>query len=134
MNLIGVIILAVLLLVGFAVVCISKQRLMRLTGLALVAVVVAVAGFFFWQFYRWDSGFNQIHVGDSRERVRQIMGVPTEATDATIGIYGSKRLVADRVQGCTEQYWYYPFFTPECWWIAFDAHGRVLTTYHYISP
>ena len=109
MNLIGIIILAVLLLVGFAVACISKQRLVCLTGLALVAVAVAVAGFFFWQFHRWNSGFDQIHVGDSRERVRQIMGVPTEATDATIGIYGSKRLTTDRVQGCTEQYWYYPF-------------------------
>ena len=72
--------------------------------------------------------------GDSRQQVRQIMGAPTEATDAMIGIYGSKRRVANRVKGCTKQYWYYPFFTPECWWIAFDAQGQVLTTFHYISP
>jgi hypothetical protein len=134
MNLIGIIVLAVLLLAGFAVFCVSKQRLVRLTGLASVAIALAIAGFFFWQLHRWNSGFDKIHIGESREQVRQIMGVPTEATDATIGIYGSKRLAADRVQGCTEQYWYYPFFTPECWWIAFDAHGSVLTTFHYVSP
>jgi len=134
MNLIGIIILAVLLLAGFAVVCVFKQRWVRITGLALVAVAVAVAIFFFWQFHRWDNGFDKIHVGDNCERVCQIMGVPTEATDATIGIYGSKRPATDRVPGCAEQYWYYPFFTPECWWIAFDAHGSALTTFHYVSP
>jgi len=134
MNLISIIILAVLLLVGFAIACTSKQKLMRFTGLAMVALAVTVAGFFFWQSHRWDRGFDQIHVGDSREQVRQIMGAPAEATDATIGIYGSRRLATDQVQGCTEQYWYYPFYTPECWWIAFDDHGRVLKTYHYVSP
>lgn len=134
MNLIGVLILAVLLLGGVAVAGLTKRRWVRLAGLAVVAIVVAVAGFFFWQFHRWDRGFAQIHAGDSRQQVRQIMGAPTEATDAMIGIYGSKRRVANRVKGCTKQYWYYPFFTPECWWIAFDAQGQVLTTFHYISP
>jgi hypothetical protein len=134
MNLIGVIILAVLLLVGFAVGGLTKRRWVRITGLAVVAGVFAIAGFFLWQSHRWERGFDQIHVGDSCEQVRQIMGAPTEATDATIGIYGSKRLVTDRVKDCTVQYWYYPFFTPECWWIAFGAQGQVLTTFHYISP
>jgi hypothetical protein len=111
---------------------------MNLPGILILIVLLlgglAIAGFFLWRFDRWDSGFGQIHVGDSRERVLQIMGTPTEDTDATIGIYGSKRLATNLVQGCTEQYWYYPFFTPECWWIAFDAQNHVIATYHYISP
>jgi len=126
--------LAFLLLVGLAIACAFKRRLVRFSGLGMVTFALAIAGFFFWQSHRWESGFDQIQVGDSRERVRQIMGAPTGATDATIGIYGSKRFAVDLIQGCTEQYWYYPFYTPECWWIAFDAHGQVLKTYHYISP
>src|SRR5258708_40043672 len=121
MNLIGVLILVVLLLGGLAVGGLTKQRWVRLTGFAVVAIVVAISAFFLWQFHRWDRGFGQIHIGASRERVRQIMGAPTRDTDATIGIYGSKRLSSDRVPGCTEQYWYYPFFSPQCWWVAFLA-------------
>ena len=81
MNLIGIIVLAVLSLAGFTVVCIFKQRLVRLTGLASVVVALAIAGFFLWQLHRWNSGFDKIHIGESREQIRQIMGVPTEATD-----------------------------------------------------
>src|SRR5947207_675599 len=121
-----VLILVVLSLGGIAAAVLAKRRWVRLSGVAALSVAVVIAGFFLWQSHRWERGFDQVHVGDSRERVHQIMGAPTEATDATIGIYGSKRLVTDRVPGCTEQYWYYPFFTPECWWVAFDAQGRVL--------
>jgi len=112
----------------------TKRRWVRLVGAIATATSLAIAGFFLWQFDRWDRGFDQIHAGDNRQRVRQIMGAPTKDTDAMVAIYGSKRPATDQVKGCTEQYWYYPFFTPECWWIAFDAQGRVLTTYHYISP
>jgi len=134
MNLIGILLLAVLLLSGLVVAALTKRRPVRLASFAIVAIVMAVAGFFLWQAYRWDRGFDQIHVGDVRERVVQIMGRPTADTDATIGIYGSQRAATDRVPGCAEQYWYYPFFTPECWGVALDAQGRVLETYHYISP
>ena len=134
MNLIGIILLAVLLLISLVVAGSTKRRWVRLASLAMIVVVIAIAGFFLWQFHRWERGFDQIHVGDRRELVLEIMGTPTQATDATIGIYGSKRLVSNEVQNCTEQYWYYPFFTTECWWIAFDAEGKILTTYHYISP
>lgn len=133
MNLIGVLLLAALLMGGL-VAALTKRRRVRLTGFAVAVLVVAVAEFFLWQAHRWERGFVQIRVGDTRERVRQIMGYPTEATDATIGIYGSQRLVTNRVLGCTKQYWYYPFFTPECWWIALGAQGHVLDTFHYISP
>jgi hypothetical protein len=134
MNLIGTVLLAVVLLSGLVVAALTKRRPVRLASFAIVAIVIAVAGFFLWQASHWGRGFDQIHVGDDRDRVGQIMGRPTADTDATIGIYGSQRLVTNRVPGCVEQYWYYPFFTPECWWIALDAQGRVLKTYHYISP
>lgn len=134
MNLIGVLILLALFFGGFAVAVFTKRMWMRWSSVALVAGIVLVAGGFLWQSNRWERGLGQIHIGDSRERVRQIMGAPTEITDASIGIYGSTRGVGNRVPGCTEQYWYYPFFTPECWWVAFDAQGLVLKTYHYSSP
>jgi pimeloyl-ACP methyl ester carboxylesterase len=134
MWLTGVLILVAFSLGGVTVAAVAKRRWVRVSGVAALSVAVVIAGFFLWQSHRWERGFGQIHVGDRRERVHQIMGVPTDDTDATIGIYGSKQLVTDRVPGCTEQYWYYPFFTPECWWVAFDAQGRVLDSNHYISP
>ena len=134
MWLTGVLILIVLLLGGLAVAVLTKRRWARISGLTAAAIGVVIAGFFLWQSHRWERGFAHIHVGDSREQVHQIMGAPTETTDATIGIYGSKRLATDRIPDCTEQYWYYPFFTPECWWVALDAQGHVLSTYHYVSP
>ena len=134
MNTTGVLLMMILLLWGLATAALDKRQWLRRTGLAVVLIVVGVACYFLRQSHRWDRGFDQIHIGDSRERVRQIMGAPTEDTDATIGIYGSKRLATDQDKSCTEQYWYYPFFTPECWWIALDAQGRVITTFHYVSP
>jgi hypothetical protein len=133
MSLPGILMLIVLLLGGLAIAGLTKRGWLRFTGLAAVVIVIAIAGFFLRHFNRRDRGFGQIHVGDSREGVLQIMGAPTEDTDATIGIYGSKRLATDRVQDCTEQYWYYPFFTPECWWIASDAQGHDMATNHFIS-
>jgi hypothetical protein len=132
MNLISVITLLALFLAGITVARLSKRRRVRLTGLAVGAVVMVIAGFFLWQSHRWNRGFEQIYVGDSRERVRQLMGAPTKDTDATNGISDSKWFDADRVQDCTEQYWYYSFFTSECWRVAFYAQGRVLKTNHYI--
>ena len=134
MNTPGIIILAVVLMAGLLMSVSSKRGWVRLTGLAMVATALAAAGFFVWQSHHWNRGFDCVHAGDRREFVRHIMGAPTEDTNATIGIYGSKRLVTDQIKGCTEQYWYYPFFTPECWWVAFDAQGRVLTYCHYVSP
>jgi hypothetical protein len=110
------------------------HRRARLLAVTVFALDLAVVGFYLWQAHRCELGFERIHAGDSRNRVVSVMGMPTAATDATIGIYGSQRGPSDRVAGCTEQYWYYPFFTPECWWIAFDAQGKVLATYHYVSP
>jgi hypothetical protein len=134
MNIIGILLLAVILMLGVFVSAFTKRRPVRFAGLAVGILVVAAVGFFLRQSNRWNYGFFHIHSGDSREIVRKVMGIPTEATDETIGIYGSQRRLSDRIPGCTEQYWYYPFFTPECWWIAFDAQGHVLKMYHYISP
>ncbi len=135
MDLNGILLLAILLLSGLVITALTKRRYLRVTGVAIVAIGVIIASLFLWQAYRWDHGFAQIHVGDDTEHVTKIMGRPTADTDATISIYGSKRSDIDRAPpGCTEQCWYYPFFTPECWWIALDAQGRVLKTYHYISP
>ncbi len=134
MNLRGTLLLAFILLSALVVGALTRRRWVRLIGFAMAAIVVAVAAFFLWQAHRWDRSFSQIHVGNNREDVEQIMGRPTQTTDATVGIYGSQQSVTNRVPDCKEQYWYYPFFTPECWWIALDSHGRVLATYHYISP
>lgn len=134
MNLPGILMLIILFVCGFGVVCVAERRRLRLAGLGVVIIVLVIAGYYLWQLHRFERGFGQLHVGDSRERVRQIMGAPTEDTDSTVGIYGSKQNASEHVQGCTEQYWYYPFLTPECWWISFDAKGQVLGTLHYVSP
>jgi len=133
MSLIGVLLLAVLFLSGLVVAGFTNRRRVRLISLTMVAIVTGVAGFFLWQSHHWERGFDQIHIGDSSERVGQIMGRPTEDTGPTIGIYGSN-IYAQQVDGCIEQYLYHPLFTPECWWIAFDAQGSILKTYHFVSP
>lgn len=133
-NLLVIVFLAGAFVGGMGVGILCRKRWARVAGVGAVVVVVSVCAHFLWQTHRWQRGLETIHLGDTREKVCRLMGTPTLATDETCGIYGSKREAKDRVPGCKEQYWYYAFFTPECWWIAFDQQGHVIKSYHYVSP
>ena len=110
MNLPGTLALLFIFFLGIVAVCATRGRLLRVTGLATVIVVSSIAGHLFWQASVWDSGFQQIHVGDSRERVNQLMDRPTADTDGTVGIDGSRRPPNELGPKRVEQYWYYAFF------------------------
>jgi hypothetical protein len=110
---------------------------MAFTKMRLLGTAIAVA-FSTWMIlsliraHILPQRFERVAVGDSRERVVQLMGRPrsVEKCGEPFGNPGGK-------PGCMEDYLYAspwaPLF-PEYWSVSFDQNGHVVETYHYVSP
>jgi hypothetical protein len=75
--------------------------------------------------------FEKIAVGDTRERVIELMGAPHEVRK------GCGYLVAKPAPGCVEEYLYFPFWgtlAGEAWSVRLNQHGLVVSTAHFVSP
>jgi hypothetical protein len=81
---------------------------------------------------RIPKHFEQIAIGDSRDRVLELMGKPK-----TIEKCGEPFGGKTSNPGCKEDYLFAsPFapFVPEYWSVSLDDSGRVINKYHYVSP
>jgi hypothetical protein len=101
-------------------------------GIAIAAAVLALSA---WSVYRnWSlsKGFEQIAIGDSRERVLHVLGRPKrrERCGEPFGNPGGK-------PDCHEDYLYaspYAPLIPKYWSVSFNNQGIVIDKYHYVSP
>jgi hypothetical protein len=104
--------------------------------LAAMLFVVVVIGCFAYTTYRNSSierKFGLVAEGMSREEVVRLMGAPDNVRsgcrDAPTWL---ERPVPDKV--CSEELRYNALLLPEFWTIGFDATGRAIAKYGYVSP
>ena len=92
--------------------------------MVILCGVVAVIGYPVAKVYRvtWiKNHFAEIHQGQTKHEVLQILGSPDETTGCT----------SDNRE-CVETFWYYGFI--ECWMVYFDRDGRVIDGGYNVSP
>jgi hypothetical protein len=105
----------------------------RLTVIAAAGIAILMWGG--WKVVRANvlsRNFERVKIGDSRERVVQLLGRPRsiEKCGEPFGNPGG-------VQGCKEDYLYaspYAPLIPEYWSVSFDNSGRVVDKVQYDSP
>ena len=95
-------------------------------GLIVIAVltVVTLVGYASAKVYRVSKiqrHFGEIHKGQTKQEVLNILGSPDETTDCRSD---------DRE--CVETFWYYGFI--ERWMIYFDRYDRVIDVNYNVSP
>jgi hypothetical protein len=78
---------------------------------------------------RWKKGYVQIAAGDSKHKVVEILGKPTEIKDCAGIRFSAAPYIAER---CAEQYGYVALMQE--WGYVFDKEGKVLTKWHSVSP
>jgi len=78
---------------------------------------------------RWQQGYQQIVVGDSEERVLEVMGKPSEIKDCHRPSYSGN---PELWYKCAEEHWY--VVVMERWIIVIGKDGRVAAKWHNVSP
>jgi hypothetical protein len=78
---------------------------------------------------RWQRGYPQIAVGDSEQKVLEVMGKPSEIKDCERPRYsGNSKLW----QKCAEEYWYVTFM--QTWAVVIGRDGKVIAKWYNVSP
>ena|SRR5437899_1672344 len=82
---------------------------------------------------KYDRGYAQIKVGDSKDVVVNVMGKPDEIQRCML-VSSANDTPEDKKyrEKCFEQYWYYSFLKSRV--ISFDKEGRVLVKGYQVSP
>ena len=133
MNLIGVIVLFVAFLVGVAL--LAFGRVTKRIGLLVLIIVVCSVTFLGWKYHQYDSGYDRIEIGFTQEQIIAMLGKPTQATNCTTSYGVYPRGPSEKISsGCTEEYCYYSFFTPEAWSYSFDGEKKLIDKFHWHSP
>ena len=133
MNLPGTIALAIALLAGFLLLLLGRSA--RKVGLLLIVIVICSGSFFGWRSYRYEVMYDHIEIGSSQTYVQSLMGKPSRVTDCTVTYGGYHRGESEPAPpGCTEEYWYYSFFTPEAWSFSFDREKKLVDKDQWYSP
>jgi hypothetical protein len=78
---------------------------------------------------RWQRGCPQIAVGDSEQRVLEIMGKPNEIKDCERPRYSGN---LELWQKCAEEYWYVTFM--QTWGVVIGKDGKVIAKWYNVSP
>ncbi|MBI4750706.1 MAG: hypothetical protein HY774_19645 [Acidobacteria bacterium] len=104
-------------------------------GGTILSLIFLSAGHIYWKQWQYNRGFAQIHPGMSRQQVLEKLDTPTQITDCTTTYSGFKRGQSDPAPvGCTQEYWYDSPIFPEGWSYTFDAQGKLIDSYHWVSP
>jgi hypothetical protein len=102
--------------------------------LGLVLVMAGVAAALVWRserrVSRWQEGYSEIRIGDSKQRVTALLGNPTAVKDCWDTSFST--LPSDVKKSCAEEYWYVAFLAD--WKIAFDREGKVISKANSVSP
>ncbi len=90
-----------------------------------------------WLGHSRARGYERVARGDSEERVVELLGTPDQTTGATDYVSWDDDYTTGSHDGeCVGEYWYRRPLTTcgEEWKVGFDAKGKVVSKYHYISP
>lgn len=114
----------------------KKQRVSVIVILMVVAVAIA---FVAWRVFlyretvrKYDLGYPQINLGDSKQVVLRLMGDPTKITDCQYAAFPDKKIEDEYRTKCKEQYRYEVFFKDYI--ISFDKQETVLAKNSAVSP
>jgi len=95
----------------------------------IISIIFAVS-----ETHRYQNNYTHLQRGDSKEKVRQLLGSPDSITDGSKAEYGFERSPDEIPPQVFEEYWYYCKYGPEVWSVAFNKEEIVINTYHLISP
>jgi hypothetical protein len=98
------------------------------TGLAVAAAWLVWNAF---TDHQLGMAFGKIAVGDTMQRVIDLMGAPHEVRK------GCGYLAARPAPGCVEEYLYFSFWgtlAGEAWSVRLNQDGLVASTAHFVSP
>jgi hypothetical protein len=107
---------------------------LRIFGLALICAAIGLASFAAWQVHRYTRDFPLVHVGDSQQRVKGILGRPWRITDGSSDEYGFPRSGSRIAPDVAEEFWYYNMYLPEIWAVSFGGDHKVIRSDHLTSP
>jgi hypothetical protein len=115
------------------------MRASRIRNVLLIvaAVILVVSAYLLLMQYlkgrRYENGYAQIKVGDSKESVVAKMGNP-ERVDICRTVSSPHDTAQDKKyqEQCVQEYWYVTFLHPYV--IAFDKQSRVLAKGYQVSP
>lgn len=102
------------------------KRLLIIIGVVVLVAVIA-AGFSIYTNYRLNSAYSVVKIGDSENRVIELMGKPGKILFPTDPSFSSRN-----IEGCTQEYCYNAIILPEQWIIGFDKSRKVTNRNHYI--
>jgi hypothetical protein len=107
--------------------------MLKYTIIAIALVLLAYVGFGFAKNNRYAVRFEQIAKGTSAEAVRNTMGRPSAERNAC---RDSPTWLGARSDSssCSLEYQYDAFLLPKFWTIGFDAAGKAVAKYEYVSP
>lgn len=111
----------------------TNRKIWKSVRIAAILLILAPVIYVFTNNYLYSSGFETIKEGMSKAEVIAIMGTPS-AEDLACSeppMWLDKPLSN---VNCAHEIEYSASLTPEYWTIGFDAHGHVVTKYHYVSP
>lgn len=97
----------------------------------LLALIVSVALMAYpvrWyvRSHRFESAFDAVQVGDSKDEVIKQCGQPDENSPC---FHPSAESELQRI--CADEFWYYSFL--ERWGISFDKQGKVIAKTYNVS-
>ena len=108
----------------------AKTRTRILILLTLIGVIVGAV--YAWNSLphasRWERGYSQIEEGDSKRKLLEILGKPTEIKDCYSTMHSAPREIWEK---CGEEYRYIAFMQEWCYVI--DREGNVLTKWRSVS-
>lgn len=132
MNFIGSLCLIVIGLVGLAM--LGFRKYVKI-AVMLVLFAFVTSAYLVWQTEMWGKTFSAIEVGDSEEKVSQLMGKPTflSTTSGEIKMREDEFPAGGRVASCAKKYWYVAFFEPHVWAFCIDAKAKVTEEYELFS-
>lgn len=114
----------------------SKNRIALVAMLTVAVVVVTYFALTVVSHRRtatkYERGYPQINVGDSRDVVVSLMGQPSRTTNCEYAAFPDRKLEADYRSKCKEQYRYEVLLKDYI--ISFDKEGKVIGKNSAVSP
>jgi hypothetical protein len=106
---------------------ISWKKAIVVLFAALIISLVGYASARVYRFAKTRSHFQEVHEGQSKAEVVRLLGSPDEDVACYVPMASE-----DYRNRCDERFWYYGFI--ELWGVDFDAKGKVMGSFHNVSP
>jgi hypothetical protein len=95
--------------------------------LAFVLIPLLAVGACVVREKRYERGYAQLDLGDTKRDVAQLLGEPAEVQVCDGPVYSDGKVTGE----CAEKYYYHSFL--ESWGVLFDKDGRVIGKFYNVS-